>query len=119
MPCHSGRGLGEETKLLLRIRADEVWPGSSTPGHGAVAAAPVDATRTDTYAATVGQAPTTAAVAQTFPGALRITPGSHDQSLVWLLSHLRGNYQMPPLVSHRIDDAGTQQLVDWIDALPR
>jgi len=26
---------------------------------------------------------------------------------------------MPPLVSHVIDEAGTQQLADWIDALPR
>jgi len=25
---------------------------------------------------------------------------------------------MPPLVSHKIDDVGTQKLADWIDALP-
>ena len=108
MPCHSTRGLGEETKLVLRLRAGEFWPGNE----------PAPA-MTDTYAATVNQMPTTAAVAHAFPGALRITPGAHDKSLVWLVSHLRGNYQMPPLVSHKIDDVGTAALASWIDALPK
>jgi hypothetical protein len=56
-------------------------------------------------------------VASKFPEAKRITPGSHEKSLVWLLAHTRGDYQMPPLVSHRVDDAGTQALSAWIDAL--
>ena len=52
-------------------------------------------------------------------GTSRITPGDHTKSLVWLVAHLRdGLYQMPPLVSHKIDDDGTQMLADWIDALP-
>ncbi len=106
MPCHSSRGLGEETQLLMRLSASEFWPS------------PTPASLTQTYLATVNQIPTTAAVASHFPGAKRITPGAHDQSVVWLMSHLRGNYQMPPLVSHRIDDAGTQSLAAWIDALP-
>lgn len=106
MPCHSSRGLGEETQLLMRLTADELWPTA------------LPATMTGTYLATVNQPPTTAAVASRFPGAQRITPGAHEQSVVWLMSHLRGNYQMPPLVSHRVDDAGTQALADWIDALP-
>jgi hypothetical protein len=105
VPCHSGRGLGEETKLIMRMRADQLWPTS------------VSVEQTDAYLATVRQKPTTASVAQEFPEALRITPGDHEQSLLWLLSHRRGDYQMPPLVSHRIDDAGTRQLSDWIDAL--
>ncbi|AKU94870.1 hypothetical protein AKJ09_01534 [Labilithrix luteola] len=110
MPCHSARGLGEETQLVLRVRAGELWPTTGVPSSVAT---------TDIFLATVGQEPTTASVAQQFPGARRITPGAHDKSLVWLVSHLRGNYQMPPLVSHRIDDVGTQLLADWIDALPR
>ena len=65
----------------------------------------------------VDEAPTTASVAQQFPSANRITPGHHDQSLVWLLSHRRGTYQTPPLVSHVVDDGGTQKLSYWIDAL--
>ncbi len=105
MPCHSSRGLGEETQLVLRMRADQVWP----------TATPVE--MTDAYLATVGKDPTTASVAQEFPDAHRITPGSHEQSLLWLLSHRRGDYQMPPLVSHKVDHAGTQLLSDWIDAL--
>lgn len=104
MPCHSTRGLGEETKLTMRIRAPELFGQT-----------PID--MLDTFKATVGQAPTTASIAQQFPGADRITAGDHTKSLVWLVSHLRGNYQMPPLVSHAIDEAGTQQLADWIDAL--
>jgi hypothetical protein len=106
MPCHSSRGLGHETELVMRLRADEFWP------------TPVAVADTDIYKATINKDPVTGAVIQTFPGAHRITPGSHDQSLVWLLSHRRGDYQMPPLVSHVVDDVGTQKLSDWIDALP-
>ena len=110
MPCHSSRGLGEETQLVLRVRASELWASDG-------AQVPVELT--DIYRATRKQAPTTLSVAQKFPGAQRVTPGAHDQSLVWLLSHLRGKYQMPPLVSHQVDDVGTQRLADWIDALPQ
>jgi hypothetical protein len=111
MPCHSTRGLGEETQLIMRLRATEFWAAS-----GAAAMNP-QASATDTYRATLGQMPRTKSVASKFPGALRITPGAHDQSLVWILSHTRGDYQMPPLVSHKIDDFGTKALSDWIDAL--
>jgi hypothetical protein len=115
MPCHSSRGLGHETELVLRLRADEFWPVAGADG-GLTAPATVE--QTSTYQATIGALPTTAAVAQKFPGALRITRGAHDKSLVWLLAHLRGDYQMPPLVSHTIDAQGTKLLSDWIDALP-
>jgi hypothetical protein len=111
MPCHSTRGLGEETNLVLRIRAGEILPTAGGPPSG------VDARQTDAYLATVSKNPTTASVAQQFPNTFRVTPGHHDQSLVWLLSHRRGTYQMPPLVSHVVDDTGTQKLSDWIDAL--
>jgi hypothetical protein len=110
MPCHSNRGLGHETELVMRLRADEFW----SPTGLAIPAV----TATDTYLATFKKDPTTASVAQEFPGDFRITPGSHDNSLVWQLSHTRGMYQMPPLVSHKVDDVGTQKLADWIDALP-
>jgi hypothetical protein len=111
MPCHSSRGLGHETELIVRLRADEFWP---TPGSAAI---PLLASATEAYRATVNQDPVTGAVASAFPGAHRITPGSHDQSLVWLLSHRRGDYQMPPLVSHQVDETGTQKLAQWIDGL--
>jgi hypothetical protein len=110
MPCHSARGLGDETKLVLRLRAGEFWPD--------LGGAPSSVAQTDIYQATLNQVGTTASVNQKFPGALRVTPGAHDKSLIWLVSHLRGTYQMPPLVSHQIDEVGTQILADWIDALP-
>jgi len=120
MPCHSARGLGHATELLLRLRADEFWPASSNADSDAGQSGDstfTDVTKTDPYHVTVNEKPTTASVAAKFPDALRITPGSHDKSLVWLLSHRRGEYQMPPLVSHQIDELGTQKLADWIDAL--
>lgn len=117
VPCHSTRGLGDETQLVMRLRAEEVFGAASDAGLP-TSPGPVAVTQTDSYRATVGQVPTTASVAQHFPGAQRIVPGAHDQSLVYRLAHLRGNYQMPPLVSHKLDDAGTQALADWIDALP-
>ena len=112
MPCHSTRGLGHETELVLRLRAGEFWPAD-----GGADPPPVDATQTDAYQATIKQMPTTASVAQKFPDALRITPGAHDQSLVWLMSDRRDDYAMPPLVSHKVDEASMQALADWIDAL--
>ncbi|APR78561.1 Hypothetical protein A7982_03908 [Minicystis rosea] len=111
--CHSTRGLGEETKLVLRLRASDFWPDGAS---GAVEKVSVD--KTEMWASMINQMPTTMSVAQHFPGALRLTPGAHDHSLVWLVSHLRGNYQMPPLVSHAIDEDGTAKLAAWIDALP-
>lgn len=110
MPCHSTRGLGDETQLVMRLRADELWDET---GHRRDLAV----TDTDTWAATVGVPPTTAAVAQKYPDALRITPGVHEQSVVWLLSDLRGDYQMPPLASHKIDEVDNAELAAWIDGL--
>lgn len=106
MPCHSKRGIGDETNLVMRLRAPEV-----------LGAAPVPLTTTDAWNAMVNKAPTTGAVAQAFPSTNRITPGAHDKSLVWMLPHVRTKYQMPPLVSHKVDDVGTKALADWIDAL--
>src|SRR5207248_2628092 len=99
------------TGLLMRLRADEIWP--LTPG-----APSGNVQFTDIFSKSRNTVPTTGAVAQQFPGTVRIAPGAHDQSLLWLLSHRRGLYQMPPLVSHVIDEAGTKALADWIDALP-
>jgi hypothetical protein len=110
MACHSTRGLGDETQLVLRLRADEFWDET---GHARALTVP----ETDTYVATVGVTPTTASVVQQYPDALRITPGDHEQSVVWLLSNLRGTYQMPPLASHVIDAADNAELAAWIDGL--
>ena len=117
MPCHSTRGIGDETHLVLRLRAGEFWSLPTSDG-GAPPTLPVPATMTDAYRSTLDQVPTTGAVAQAFPGAARITPGHHDKSLVWMLPSVRTKYQMPPLVSHIVDTTAMQKLADWIDALP-
>jgi hypothetical protein len=111
MACHSTRGLGDETQLVMRVRADELWDET---GHRRTLAV----SDTDTWAATVGVAPTTASVAQQYPDALRITPGDHELSVVWQLSNLRGTYQMPPLASHVVDVEDNAELAAWIDDLP-
>jgi hypothetical protein len=54
---------------------------------------------------------------QAYPGTKVITPGAHEQSLTWQLAHFRGLGQMPPIVSHKVDEVGTGKLADWIDAL--
>jgi hypothetical protein len=108
MPCHSSRGLGHETELLMRLRADEIWAGKDSPA---------DATAMQSYHAMVNQPAVTGAVTNAFPDALRITPGDHMRSLVWLLANRRGDYQMPPLVSHRVDDKAMQSVAAWIDAV--
>jgi hypothetical protein len=112
MPCHSSRGLGDETKLVLRLSADEFWTRAGT------ALPPMTVSDTAIFKATLNQLPTTAAVATAFPGANRLVPGAHDRSLIWIVAHLRGKYQMPPLVSHQVDEAQMQNLAAWIDALP-
>jgi hypothetical protein len=110
MACHSTRGLGDETQLVMRVRAGELWDETGHRRHLGVS-------DTDTFLATVGVLPTTASVAQQYPGALRITPGDHEQSVVWQLSNIRGEYQMPPLASHQVDAADNAELAAWIDGL--
>lgn len=110
MPCHSSRGLGHETELLMRLRADEYWPSIDS-------AATLPANATQSYHAMVDQSAVTGAVTDAFPGALRIAPGDHTRSLVWILANRRGDYQMPPLVSHRVDDLSMQSIAAWIDAM--
>jgi hypothetical protein len=110
MSCHSTRGLGDETQLVMRLRAGELWDDA---GRRRALTVP----DTDTYQATVGVAATTASVVSAYPDTLRITPGDHTQSLVWLLSDLRGTYQMPPLASHQVDEVDNAELAAWIDGL--
>ncbi|MEP7125248.1 MAG: hypothetical protein ABJE95_30235 [Byssovorax sp.] len=110
MACHSTRGLSGFTQLHTRLRAEEFWPSMG----GVVSTVAT----TDTYTTGLNQDVILATYAQAFPDTKLITPGSHDKSLAWRTAHLRGEHQMPPIVSHKIDDAGSQKLADWIDALP-
>jgi mono/diheme cytochrome c family protein len=110
--CHSSRGISGFTNFHARLRAEQFWAADGTD-PGAVA---VDST--DVYTTAVGQDVLLEMYRGPFPGLEMIAPGSHDKSLVWVVAHLRDReYQMPPIVSHQIDEAGTRLLADWIDAL--
>ncbi|MFO0551328.1 MAG: hypothetical protein U0271_23260 [Polyangiaceae bacterium] len=109
MACHSERGLSGFTNLYLRLKADELWPSAGEP------VATVEAT--DAYVTGVNQDVILATYVQAFPGTKLITPGSHAESLAWVVADLRGEHQMPPIVTHQVDEAGTQTMADWFDAL--
>jgi len=49
-------------------------------------------------------------------GVLRIDPGSKENSMLWIRMQRLDAYRMPPIGSHRIDDAGVQLIGEWIDA---
>jgi hypothetical protein len=53
-----------------------------------------------------------------FVGFKRVTPKNPDKSLVWAVVSLRGEGQMPPIISHEIDMNGAVLLRDWIASLP-
>jgi hypothetical protein len=109
--CHSTRGLSGFTQLHTRLHAEELWPPAGAP--------PGTVETSDAYTTGLNQDVILATYSQAFPDTKLITPGSHEKSLTWLVAHLRGEHQMPPIVSHQIDEAGTQKLADWIDALPK
>lgn len=111
MPCHSERGVSAYTHFFGRLRAEEFWP---SPG-GVLGTVETS----DTYRTGVNAEVMIATYSSAFPGTQLITPGAHATSLVWVLPHRRGLRQMPPVVSHVVDDVGTQAIADWIDALPR
>ena len=108
--CHSTRGLSGFTQLHMRLRAEEFWP---------IGGAPPDAVeQTDAYTTGIDADVILATYAQAFPGTKLLSPGSHETSLAWVVAHLRGTHQMPPIVSHVVDEAGTEKLATWLDALP-
>jgi hypothetical protein len=109
--CHSARGVSGFTQLHTRLRADEFWPAAGAP-LGTVET-------TDAYQTGINQNVILATYAQAFPNTKLITPSVHETSLAWVVAHLRGEHQMPPIASHVIDEVGTQKLADWIDSLPK
>ncbi len=101
--------------LYMRLPAADVLGGGVA--DGGVADGGVDVTTLDTWTTAVGVAPQSADYA-TYKnqGYQRITPGDASKSLVVELVSFRGTGQMPPIVSHAVDDAGVATLSDWIDA---
>lgn len=108
--CHADRGISGFTQLHTRLRAEQFWPPAGAPS--------LTVQTSDAYVTGVNQALTLTTFQQAFPGWKVIMPGNHALSLTWSLAHLRGLHQMPPIVSHQVDEVGTQKLADWIDALP-
>jgi hypothetical protein len=111
--CHSLRGLADQTSVLMRLRAEQFFPtAEAAPGPSLTLGL------TDMFQTTVGQPVKIATFAETFPeDTAIITAGDHDRSLLWRVAHTRGTNQMPPIVSHKIDEPGTAALAAWIDAL--
>ena len=51
------------------------------------------------------------------PGAMHLTPGNNQTSLIWLrMSQRQANF-MPPLASTLVDTVGAQRLEEWIDGI--
>ncbi|MEQ8857426.1 MAG: PQQ-dependent sugar dehydrogenase [Pseudomonadales bacterium] len=50
-------------------------------------------------------------------GAAIVSPGERDRSVLWLRMTRTDGTRMPPLASHRVDDAGAALVGDWIDSL--
>lgn len=111
--CHSLRGLADQTSVFMRLRAEQFFPAA-----GAEPVPPLLLEQTDMFQSTIGQPVRIATFAETFPeDTAIITAGDHDRSLLWRVANTRGKNQMPPIVSHKIDPAGTAALAAWIDAL--
>jgi len=51
-------------------------------------------------------------------GAKLVSPGSPDRSVLYRRITRRGEYQMPPTSTNRVDTAGAKLIEDWIRQLP-
>jgi hypothetical protein len=52
-------------------------------------------------------------------GARLVKSGEPDSSVLFRRISRRGQYQMPPTSSNRVDTAGAKLIEDWIRQLPR
>jgi hypothetical protein len=51
-------------------------------------------------------------------GARIVDPGSKETSVLWERMRRLDANRMPPIASHRVDDAGVALIGQWIDQLP-
>ncbi|HSC88725.1 MAG TPA: hypothetical protein VLC09_15695, partial [Polyangiaceae bacterium] len=101
--CHNPTGGLTRVDMDLRLRLETLT--------GAV-------TETPAYLTAVDQ-PISVTDAAAPGGNQRIASGEPNASAVYLRMHSRGElYSMPQLGTEVIDDAGSQAVYDWIDALP-
>lgn len=113
--CHSqhSSGTASFTGLLLRLSAKAL---TAPPADGGAS----DPTTTDTYRTTVSQDYVSAPYVddEKFVQHKRVAPRDAERSLLLSVISTRGPGQMPPIVSHQVDEAGVALLRDWIHALP-
>lgn len=109
--CHSPAAASTSgfTGLILRLNAKALLAG------------PVAVTDTDTYKTAVNK-PFVSSMYLDDPryasGYMRITPKNPDASLLVAAISQRGQGQMPPIVSHKVDDDGVRYVREWIQSLP-
>jgi hypothetical protein len=114
--CHARSVLAAafQTGMFTRITVPQLFPDGGAPSVKDL----------DTYATAAGIDATQPAFVPL--GMKRIAPGDADRSLVAYLAGRRdddagadsGTGQMPPLVTHVVDDAGVGSVRAWINAMP-
>lgn len=109
--CHSpvAAGTSNFTGLHLRLSARQLLAGG-----------PVLPAATDTFTTTIGKpfVSTQYLDDQRFVGFQRVIAKNPDKSLLLAVVQVNDTASMPPIVRHKVDDAGVQLLKDWILALP-
>ena len=115
LSCHNGSDTASAsfTHLHMRLSAKAYFD----------AGLPVLPTDTDTYRTAVldgGINKPGPYASYIDAGFLRITKGNAAHSLIPTVDGVRGpgTGQMPPLVTHIVDDAGVKAVTDWINAMP-
>jgi hypothetical protein len=106
--CHNQNGSanGDLSGLWMRLPAADVLAGTAIVSS------------LDAYTTSVNVAPTTSTYfTYASQGYKRILPGNSSMSLIVTVANERGPGQMPPIVTHVVDDAGVASLEAWIDAL--
>ncbi|MEO8874143.1 MAG: hypothetical protein ABI461_01035 [Polyangiaceae bacterium] len=112
--CHNPNpaALCNGSGLYMKLSADDAF---ANPDGGAAAV-----TLTKTYTTAFGVAPSV--FAADFPvanGYHRITSGDVAHSEIVAVESVRGvAYQMPPIATHLVDDAGVGLVSDWISQSP-
>jgi hypothetical protein len=108
--CHSpvAAGTSNFTGLLLRLSARQLLAGPVLPAA------------TDTFVTTIAKpfVSTQYLDDQRFVGFQRVIAKNPDKSLLLAVVQVNDTANMPPILRHKIDDAGVALLKDWISALP-
>ena len=115
LACHNGNDGASAgfTNLHMRLSAKAYFDAGS----------PVLPTQTDTYLSAVQDGGINAPgpyASYVDAGFFRIKKGDAAHSLIPTVDGVRGpgSGQMPPIVTHVVDEAGVQAVTDWINSMP-